>query len=390
MGFLTRRKLMKALPPVPNYPTEPPPVPAETRPRRRPVPLNNSPPPSYNAPQPSDFQPAGYLPPPPPCNAGQPPPSYHQPAPSQYTQQQTPIVVNQHYYLLPAPSSKDEDIQASPQSSGCNLTKMVVGSAINLTQQVMPGVLPTLLEEGHPARDACTAVDQIYDRFNDIMTLIDRERYCGNERELFLCQPSSNSSSSSSSDVASKGQPTAKPRKSHAARKDRDHHPKGQTTAVAATVISGNYFAKVELYANARLPMNLPPLKLYIPTWPLLCLAAQYSERVYEKLRGKERDVQVDADVRTGAKAMVIKSVPMDHMNTIVFAIRGTSTFMDWAVNLNTAPTPPVGFLVSHRARMVWHHVYSSTDANQKSLLRTYRTMSATTATQASSALRAR
>jgi len=42
---------------------------------------------------------------------------------------------------------------------------------------------------------------------------------------------------------------------------------------------------------------------------------------------------------------MVIKSVPMDDMNTIVFAIRGTQTFMDWAINLNTAPVPPERFL---------------------------------------------
>lgn len=42
---------------------------------------------------------------------------------------------------------------------------------------------------------------------------------------------------------------------------------------------------------------------------------------------------------------MVIKSVPMDHMHTIVFAVRGTASFMDWAVNLNTAPTSPQGFL---------------------------------------------
>jgi len=42
---------------------------------------------------------------------------------------------------------------------------------------------------------------------------------------------------------------------------------------------------------------------------------------------------------------MVIKSMPMDYMNTIVFAIRGTATFMDWAVNLNAAPASPAGFL---------------------------------------------
>lgn len=85
----------------------------------------------------------------------------------------------------------------------------------------------------------------------------------------------------------------------------------------------------------------------YIPTYPLLCLAAQYSERVYEKPRGNERDTHVDADWVAGTKAMVIKSMPMDYMNTIVFAIRGTATFMDWTVNLNTAPTSPAGFLVS-------------------------------------------
>jgi hypothetical protein len=42
---------------------------------------------------------------------------------------------------------------------------------------------------------------------------------------------------------------------------------------------------------------------------------------------------------------MVIKSVPMDDMNVIVFAIRGSQTFLDWAVNLNSAPSAPTGFL---------------------------------------------
>jgi hypothetical protein len=44
---------------------------------------------------------------------------------------------------------------------------------------------------------------------------------------------------------------------------------------------------------------------------------------------------------------MVIKSIPIDDMNVIVFAIRGTQTFMDWAVNLNSAPASPEGFLVN-------------------------------------------
>lgn len=74
-------------------------------------------------------------------------------------------------------------------------------------------------------------------------------------------------------------------------------------------------------------------------------MAAQYAERVYETPKGAERDTHVNADWKHGTKAMVIKSVPMDHMNTIVFAIRGSATFMDWAVNLNTAHASPTNFL---------------------------------------------
>ena len=42
---------------------------------------------------------------------------------------------------------------------------------------------------------------------------------------------------------------------------------------------------------------------------------------------------------------MVIKSVPIDDMDCVVFAIRGSQTFMDWAVNLHSAPESPVDFL---------------------------------------------
>ncbi|RKU41344.1 hypothetical protein DL546_004682 [Coniochaeta pulveracea] len=120
---------------------------------------------------------------------------------------------------------------------------------------------------------------------------------------------------------------------------------KERATTVAASAVSSTCFAKVSLYANSRLPRDLPALRLYVPTFPLLCLAAQFSERAYERPRGAERETHFDADWRNGTKAMVIKSVPMDYMNTIVFAIRGTATFMDWVVNLNTAPASPRGFL---------------------------------------------
>lgn len=83
----------------------------------------------------------------------------------------------------------------------------------------------------------------------------------------------------------------------------------------------------------------------HMPTWPLLCLAAQYSQRVYERPRGTERDAHVSSDWLAGPRQTCIKSVSMDDMNTIVFAIRGTASFMDWAVNLNSAPISPLNFL---------------------------------------------
>lgn len=44
---------------------------------------------------------------------------------------------------------------------------------------------------------------------------------------------------------------------------------------------------------------------------------------------------------------MVIQSVPIDERNLVIFAIRGTQTFMDWAINLHSAPVSPEGFFVS-------------------------------------------
>lgn len=110
---------------------------------------------------------------------------------------------------------------------------------------------------------------------------------------------------------------------------------------------SSNKFSKVWLYSNSRLPPRLPPFKVYMPTYPLLCLAAAYSERVYTPtaLPNTESETHVPADWRSGTKAMILKSLPRDDMNTIVFAIRGSQTFMDWAVNYKSAPSSPDGFL---------------------------------------------
>ncbi|KAH8719298.1 Alpha/Beta hydrolase protein [Phaeosphaeriaceae sp. PMI808] len=147
--------------------------------------------------------------------------------------------------------------------------------------------------------------DVITSKFDNVINCIDGERFSGKEQDLLIYD-------------------------------DPQHKPSGS-----------NHFSKVWLYSNSRLPPHQPPFKVYMPTYPLICLAATYSERVYTPPRAKsnETETHIPSDWRTGTKAMVLKSIPVDDMNTVVFAVRGSEGFMDWAVNYNTAPTTPDGFL---------------------------------------------
>ncbi|KAK4233523.1 mono and diacylglycerol lipase [Achaetomium macrosporum] len=299
-------------------------------------------------PQPPPFQTAGLLPPPSGWHGGVQPPTAYQTAyqqPGAYP----PIILNQHHYYLGAQPPVQTPARLHPTNTpGSTLD---LGSVVDLAKEVWQGSgIPRLVGDALPVRQGCgdqlvnqgnALVHEISTRLDGVLTMIDQGGYDGKEEDIYAWQPTEAPTHSPPPGVHRGERGLYRTgRKSHG--KDR---PKGHPTA-ASEGVSGSIFARVDHYANSRLPMNLPPLRLYIPTYPLLCLAAQYSERVYEPPTGRaERDAHVRADWRTGTKAMVIKSVPMDHMNTIVFAIRGTATFMDWAVNLNMAPTSPVGFL---------------------------------------------
>ncbi|KAM3416946.1 hypothetical protein BST61_g8533 [Cercospora zeina] len=106
-------------------------------------------------------------------------------------------------------------------------------------------------------------------------------------------------------------------------------------------------FRKTWMYANSRLPPFMLPMKIYIPTWQIICMAAQASSDVYRRPRRGEREDFVEADWQRGTKAMVIKTRPLDDKNIIVLAIRGSKTWnpVDWAINFRTLPTEPTGFL---------------------------------------------
>ncbi|KAF2026937.1 alpha/beta-hydrolase [Setomelanomma holmii] len=172
--------------------------------------------------------------------------------------------------------------------------------------------------------------DIISSKFDAVINSIDGERFSGQEQDLLIYENSHKTSPSSSP-------PPAEPR-------GQAHNP---AHAMCGGDRGSNHFSKVWLYSNSRLPPHLPPFKVYMPTYPLLCLAATYSERVYTppRSKSKETETHIPSDWRTGTKAMVLKSIPVDDMNTVVFAIRGSEGFMDWAVNYNTAPSSPEGFL---------------------------------------------
>ncbi|KAI1114276.1 alpha/beta-hydrolase [Nemania sp. NC0429] len=314
---------------------------------------------------PNSFQPPGFpLPPPPPPYpyglnhsrpVGSPAVGLNAPLPchGQDSRHYHPIIVNQHYYLnAPPPSPHPHPPHPSslyPSSGGGHVSSNLrLGSTSDLIR-LPTNVVSQIVDDGLPRwhaygtqliNQSAALFDQISSKFDDVMTLIDEEKITGNENDLFMYQQPQASPSRS----ADATQRSAVSKGNQSKKKNKDA-PKDQTSPTAASPTTSGYFAKVDLYENSRLPFDLPSFRVPLSIYPLLCLAAQYAERVYEKPRGAERDAHVDANWKTGTKAMYIKSVPMDNMGTIVFAIRGTATFMDWAVNLNTAPTAPTGFL---------------------------------------------
>ncbi|KAG8627529.1 hypothetical protein KVT40_005012 [Elsinoe batatas] len=111
-----------------------------------------------------------------------------------------------------------------------------------------------------------------------------------------------------------------------------------------------NVSSKVYHYANSRLPRDLMPFRAYMETYRLLSIAARYSLSAYtppsqSSTSASEIESHIPASFLTGTKAMVLKSIPVDNQNTLVFAIRGSSSFADWAVNFRPAPASPSGFL---------------------------------------------
>lgn len=173
-------------------------------------------------------------------------------------------------------------------------------------------------------------------RFDSVLTLMDSDRFGRDEEQLaeLNIPEEEHEQLQSTRDMPSANTPATNTRSI-------DRRPDGLGKVISTTDV----FTKWKLYSNSIVEGPLQPVKFYTSTLPLLCIAAQYSDRVYHTPKGKERHEHIPPNVRLGTKAMVIKSVPVDAQDVIVFAIRGSARFMDWAVNMNQTPASPTGFL---------------------------------------------
>lgn len=125
-------------------------------------------------------------------------------------------------------------------------------SVNNLLQADMPPCLSPLQMQGTQYLNQGAALcDQIASKLNEVITLIDGDRFSGSESQMVLHnevqlpqeQP----------ETTSRGMLWGKSKGKGAT---------SVSTASTSASTSTNYFSKVNLYANSRLPPNLPPLKL--------------------------------------------------------------------------------------------------------------------------------
>ena len=166
-----------------------------------------------------------------------------------------PIFVNQNYFLPPSQPQQ-------PPKKGGAISKLNLNSVTNLLAGDVPHCIPGahIFNDGIPAWQhqgtqylcqGAALYDLISSKFDTVVTLIDGERFSGDERELVVFQPPA---------------PMFQELQHQSGYTNRGLAPgksKGVVNnSISSALVSTNYFAKVNLYANSRLPPNLPPMKL--------------------------------------------------------------------------------------------------------------------------------
>lgn len=150
-----------------------------------------------------------------------------------------------------------------PQTTGQKLLSSSVLELPKMLQGDVPACIPgaQIFNDGIPAwhrqgtqylNQGAALYDLISSKFNTVVTMIDGEKFSGDERDLWVSQPAPEWQ------MQQAPQPDMS-RGKVAKIKDKS---KDDGCPIAAAVISSNYFTKVNLYANSRLPPNLPLVKL--------------------------------------------------------------------------------------------------------------------------------
>ena len=169
--------------------------------------------------------------------------------------QHQPLFLAQEYH--PSQSSK---LQKGDGNLGT--LKLASVSVVNLLNGDVPacvpgakyfnnGVPPLYSQGAQHINQGVGLCDMISSKFDAVITLIDGERFSGDERELAVVTPPHPmwQQEQEKSGYTEKGIGKGKS--------------KGMVNnSVSTALTSTNYFAKVNLYANSRLPLDLPPMKL--------------------------------------------------------------------------------------------------------------------------------
>lgn len=226
-----------------------------------------------------------YLSPPPPPP---PPAPISRPAPPYRHHNHSQPAFRPAGYLPAPPATTTVDWTAPPA--------LLMNAGVNTMQQMASSCRWTGAV-GEIAK-AVPAYDDISKRFNEVMTLIDCESLKGHEMDLFSCTakptdqrrgrprdklPQTHGEARRTRSADEDGEralfkpcqkkkesevkkhhsgekkSSGKPSKEKLADREKD---KIQPANVAASVVAGTYFSKVQHYANSRLPSDLPPLSL--------------------------------------------------------------------------------------------------------------------------------
>ncbi|KAF2108431.1 Alpha/Beta hydrolase protein, partial [Lophiotrema nucula] len=104
---------------------------------------------------------------------------------------------------------------------------------------------------------------------------------------------------------------------------------------------------KAALFKNSRLPPQLPSFSTSLPTWSMVCRAVQASNDCYDSQARTRQGTYTPADTSKDIKAMIIDDQLIDNTRLVIVSVRGTQcqSFSDWAVNKDSKPAKPVGFL---------------------------------------------